>query len=322
MKLSIITVSWNVREDLVRCLQSTEENRPCCDFEIIVIDNASTDGTVERIKKDFSEVTVIANSENRGFAAANNQGVKLAQGQYLLFLNPDTILHPQSLDIMINFMDSNTDVCVCGPKLLNINGKTQQSVRRFPTFSGVLHRHTAFKFLGVFKSAYKKWLMKDFHYDIQKDVDQVIGAALLTRKSVIEQVGDMDESFFMYYEEVDLCYRIKNANWRIVYLPTTVITHLGGSSANQIPVDKHIMAMTSLVKFFRKHRGKFATGVFILIFKPAIVLKDFINIVTGSFAYIFATAVLNKKNRQKSAAKVKSSIALLSRYSWGSLSKI
>ena len=316
MKLSIIIVSWNVREGLLRCIRSIEENKPSCTFEVIIVDNASTDGTVDIIQKHFSEISLIINNDNRGFAAANNQALKKSQSKYILFLGPDTIIHPKSLDILVEFMDSNEDAGACGPKLLNGEGTIQRSVRRFPSFRGVLYRHTAFRFLGIFKDEYKKWVMKDFKHNRQMDVDQVMGSALMMRMSVIEQVGRMDESFFMYYEEVDLCYRIKQAGWRVVFMPEAVITHLGGRSTGQIPVRKRIMAMASLLKFFRKHRGKFVTGVFNCVFKPAIIVRDVMNVAAGAVTYIFAAMVLNKKSREKSVEKVKKSTILLAKYSW------
>jgi GT2 family glycosyltransferase len=322
MKLSIIIVSWNVREDLIRCIQSIEENRPRAEFEVIVVDNASYDGTVDSIKQDFPDVTIIANEKNRGFAAANNQGIKKARGQYLFFLNPDTIVHPLSLDVLINFMDGNSDAGTCGPKLLNDDGTTQPSTRRFPTFRGALYRHTAFRFLWIFRSEYEKLLMKDFDYDREMDVDEVTGAALMVRRSVIDQVGDMDESFFMYYEEVDLCYRIKQAGWRTVFVPEGVITHLGGRSASQISVMNHILMLTSLLTFFRKHRGKLITRVFSCVFKPAVILGNICNIAVGTITYIFATITLNKRIRAKNAAKVKNSTILLGKYSWQLLFRI
>ena len=320
MKLSIIIVSWNVGEDLLRCLESIKVNRLCERFETIVIDNGSTDGTVETVKKSFPEVVIIANDENRGFAAANNQGIIQSKGEYVLLLNPDTIVHSGALDTLISFMDSHPDVGVCGPKLLKEDGSIQRSVRRLPTFRAVLYRHTIFKLIGLFRSQYNKWMMKDFAYDCQKEVFQLMGAALLIRQSVIDEVGLMDETFFMYYEEVDLCYRIKRAGWRIVFIPEAVITHLGGKSAGQIPVDKQIMAMTSLLKFFKKHRGKFITGGFICIFKPAIVATHLINIIIGTIKYAFAAA-FNRNIREKSAEEIRNSTLLLLRHSWWSLFK-
>lgn len=322
MKLSIIIVSWNVREDIVRCLRSIEENRPYGEFEVIVVDNASIDSTVDTVTKDFPEVVTVVNNENRGFAAANNQGIKRSQGQYILFLNPDTIVLPNSLNVLVDFMDDNKNVGVCGPKLVNEDGTTQPSARRFPTFRGALYRHTAFRFLRVFRSEYKRWLMKDFTHNKQMDVDQLMGAALMTRRSVVNTVGTMDENFFMYYEEVDLCYRIKQAGWRIVFMPEAVITHLGGHSTGQIPVSKRVMMLTSLLTFFRKHRGKFATRLFNCVFKPAIILRDIINLWGGIVTYTFGALSPNKKSREKSAQKVKNSVILLVKYSWRLLFKM
>lgn len=322
MKLSIIVVSWNVREDLVRCIRSIKENRPMSEFEIIVVDNASTDGSADMIRKGFPEVTMITNKENLGHAAANKQGIEKSRGEYLFFLNSDTIVHPNSLDILIKFLDENKNVGACGPKLLNDDGTTQSSIRRFPSFRAVLYRNTVFRFLHVFRSEYNRGLMKDFDYDKEMDVDQVTGAALMVKRSVIKQVGGMDERFFIYYEDVDLCYRVKQAGWRIVFTPEAVITHLGGRSTCQIPVTGRIMMLRGLLTFFRKHRGKFTTGVFNCVFKPAIILRDACNIATGSATYMFAALVLNKRRRQKAAAKVKNSAILLGKYSWQILFKI
>ncbi len=322
MKLSIIIVSWNVCHELLDCLRSMEKNKPSQDFEVIVVDNASTDDTADAIKSDFPEVRLIINSENRGFAAANNQGIEKAQGEYTLFLNPDTIVQPHSMDVLIKFMDDNNDVGACGPRLLNCDGTIQSSVKRFPTFRGALYRHTGFRYLNIFRDQYDKWLMKDFKYDRQLDVDQLMGSALMVRRSVVERLGGMDETFFMYYEEVDLCYRIKQAGWRIVYVPEVEITHLGGRSAGQIPASKHIMAMTSLLRFFKKYRGKFATGTFACIFRTALIVKSLIDIGKDIAKYILAALTFNRKGREKSVGKIKRSIELLSKYSRRSLLQI
>lgn len=314
MKLSIIIVSWNVAKDLSNCLKSIGECPPSCEFEIIVVDNASTDDTVDVIKKNFPDVLAITNDKNLGFAAANNQGIAKAEGEYVLLLNPDTIVHSVALDTLVMFMDDNADVGICGPKLSNDDGSIQRSVRRFPSFLGALHRHTAFKFVGIFKKEYKKWLMKDFRYNEQRDVEQLIGAAMMIRRSVLDEVGVMDENFFMYYEEVDLCYRVKKAGYRITFTPATDITHLGGQSSGQIPVEKRLMAMTSLLKFFRKHRNGLSTFLFSCIFKPAIVLHEVCNIMAAVFNCVLSAATLNKLKYKKSAAKIRISLILLKKY--------
>jgi GT2 family glycosyltransferase len=322
MKLSIIIVSWNVKKDLANCLRSIGENSPNSQFEIIVIDNASTDTTVESVKEYFPEVVMIANSENRGFAAANNQGIERSHGEYILLLNPDTIVRLGSLDTLISLIDKNEDVGICGPQLLNQDGTIQSSARCFPTFRGALYRHTIFRYLRIFKNEYKKWLMKGFDHRTQTDVDQVMGAALMVRRSVIDHIGVMDERFFMYYEEVDLCYRIKQAGWRVVFVPQATITHLGGRSSGQIPVEKQIMAMTSLLKFFRKHRGKGVTAAFSCVFKPAILLRNLCDLATSVFIYLFSIITVNRKRQSKSASKIINSLKLVFIYSWQILFKM
>ena len=322
MKLSIIIVSWNVKKDLTNCLESIKSNLPKEAFEIIVVDNKSSDGTVETIKKNFPEVIIIANNRNLGFAAANNQGIKKSCGDYLLLLNPDTIVLPASLDILVQYMDKNPDVGICGPQLLNENGTIQFSARRFPTFRGALYRHTVFRHLRIFKAEYKKWLMKDFDHKIQKEVDQVMGAALLIKKAVIDSIGFMDETFFMYYEEVDLCYRAKQSGWRVAFVPDAKITHLGGKSSGQIPVEKRIMMLASLIKFFRKHRGKYTTAVFNCLFKPSVILRDICDVATASIAYLYRFIAMDKNKYRKSAAKISNSLKLVCIYSWQILFKM
>ena len=315
MKLSIVIVSWNVKDDLLGCLASLKENPPSVPFEQIVIDNMSADGTADAVKENYPEVTIIGNSDNRGFAAANNQGIELSRGQYILLLNPDTIVHPNSLNILVEYLDDNRDVGTCGPKLLNADGSTQASVRRFPTFRGVFHRHTVCRFLGLFRSEYREWMMKDFGYERQADVDQVMGAAMLVRRSVIEEVGAMDADFFMYYEEVDWCYRIKQAGWRIVFVPDAVLTHLGGRSSEQVPF-KGVMMLKSMAVFFRKHRGRYAASLFIIVFKAAVILRNICHLIIGSVTYIFAGAVSDQEKKKKAIKKINLHSLLLSKYLW------
>lgn len=315
MKLSIIIVSWNVKDDLLRCLSSLKENPPPVPFEQIVIDNMSSDGTPNIVRQEYPEVTVIENQENKGFAKANNQGIKQSSGEYILLLNPDTIVRPNSLGTLVKFLDNNPDVGACGPKLLNANGSAQASVRQFPTFRGVLYGHTICRLFGLFRSQHRKWMMKDFSYDRQMDVDQIMGAAMMVRRSVIDKVGFMDENFFMYFEEIDLCYRIKEAGWRIVFLPSAVITHLGGRSSSQVPL-KRIMMLTSLIAFFRKHRGRFAAGLFTIIFKAGVILRNICHLIIGLFTFVIAFARFDQKRKKKAKEKVILHTLLLSKYLW------
>ena len=313
-KLSIIIVSWNMRNDILNCLRSLYDALSSKAFETIVIDNASSDGSVREIRKEFPKVKCIDNDSNYGFAKANNQGVKSAKGEYLLFLNPDTIMHSGTLDCLIDFMDNNKDVGMCGPKLLNDDGSIQRSVRRFPSYRGALYRFTFLRYFKIFKNSYRSWLMRDFDYKSQGDVDQLMGAALLVRKSIMEKQGGFDERYFMYYEEVDLCYRIKQNGWRIVYLPQARITHLGGRSSQQVPAAKRIMMLNSMLKFFRKHHGTVITFLFNCVLKPGVILREIIDLIVNVSIYFFSALTLNKKRCDKLMYKIKNSIKFLCKY--------
>ncbi|MBE0536857.1 MAG: glycosyltransferase family 2 protein [Phycisphaerae bacterium] len=318
-RLSIIIVSWNVKDDLLRCVASLRDNPPPDPVEQIVVDNASADATVEALRRQYPEVAVIANAENVGFAAACNQGIARAQGDYILLLNPDTIVHPHALDEMAAFLDANPGVGACGPKLLNEDGSVQGSVRRFPTFGAVLYSHTVCRVLGLFRRQHRRWMMKDFTFDQQADVDQLMGAAMMVRRSVIDEVGPLDVDFFMYFEDVDWCYRIKEAGWRIVFVPEAVITHLGGRSSVQAPF-RRIMMLRSLLAFFRKHRRRLPMFLFTAAFKFALVVRNVCHLVIGFLAYVFACLVPDRNRKSSARKKIILHAQLLSRHLWHVLS--
>ena len=322
MNLSIIIVSWNVKEDLGNCLRSIEENKPREEFEIIVVDNASTDGSVDTIKKDFPDVKIIANSENSGFSAANNQAIRTAKGQYIFLLNPDTIVYPNSLDTLITFLDDHTDVGACGPKFLGSDGEVHFSVGYVPTFRSLIYGRTFLRSLGVFRRRHKELTARNFNFERTADVDQLSGAALMVRRPVMEEIGLMDESFFMYYEDVDLCLRIRKAGFKIVYVPESVITHIGGRSSGQVSARRRIMLYRSLFVYFRKHRGRFATGLFGLIFKPGVIIDHILNVISGFFAYLIFTLSFDNRRRLKSQNKIRNSAFFLGKCSWKFLFKI
>ncbi len=316
MKLSIIIVNWNVREDLINCLRSIEQNPPSYKYEVIVVDNASTDGSADAVRGEFSWARLIVNERNLGFAAGNNVGLEKAFGEYVLFLNSDTLVHRGSLDGLVSFMDSNPNVGGCGPKLLNGDGTVQPSARRFPPLLGVLHRYTFFRYLLIFRGQYHKWLMKDFGHDEQMDVDQVMGAALMVKRSVVDELGGMGREYYMYYDDVDMCYGIKQAGQRVVFLPNIVVTHLGGRSMNRIPVDRRVMTLRSMLTFLRKRHGSFNIGMFNLIFKPGVILLNVCDLGIGAVTYALAALASDRKRREYGAAKVRKAAELLGGYSW------
>ncbi|MCA9998618.1 MAG: glycosyltransferase family 2 protein, partial [Anaerolineales bacterium] len=219
LDLSIIIISWNVRELLRRCLASIAAGRGGLALEVIVVDGASHDGSAAMVAADFPWVRLLARDDNVGFPRGNNLGLELANGRYLLLLNPDTELVGDALTTLVRYLDDHPDVGLVGSQLLNSDGSVQSSRRRFPTVA------TAF-FESTWLQPYApRQLLAHFYVEDVADaetavVDWVTGACMLTRRTVFEQVGGMDEVYFMYSEELDWCRRIKLAGWEIVYLPT------------------------------------------------------------------------------------------------------
>ncbi|MCS7282934.1 MAG: glycosyltransferase family 2 protein [Anaerolineae bacterium] len=252
--LSVLIVNWNVRDLLRRCLRSVLVNSPSCQLEIIVVDNGSTDGSVEMVRTEFPQVLLIANPDNRGFPAANNQGLAVARGRYVLLLNPDTEVVGNALETMIAFADAHPDVGVVGPQLLNPDGTIQSSRRRFPTLATAIFESTWLQPYAPRRLLTRYYVLDRPDGEIQ-DVDWVTGAALMARREAIEQVGPLDEGFFMYSEELDWCRRFRDAGWRVVYLPTAQVVHYGGKSSEQVLPARHIHFQASKIRYFRKYHG-------------------------------------------------------------------
>jgi hypothetical protein len=256
--LSIIIVSWNVRDLLQRCLDSILEKPDFYEkpgfWQVIVVDNGSTDGSVEMVRTEFPDVHLIANEDNRGFPAANNQGITVAQGRYVLLLNPDTEVVADALATMVAFADDHPDVGMIGPQLLNPDGSVQSSRRRFPTLATAFFESTWLEPYAP-RRLLDRYYIRDRPYDAIQDVDWITGAAMLARREAIDEVGLMDEGYFMYSEELDWCRRFQEAGWRVVYLPTAQIIHHVGKSSEQVVAARHIHFQTSKVRYFRKYHG-------------------------------------------------------------------
>lgn len=262
--LTVVIVSWNVRDLLRRCLRSVDlsaEHRrlnatgKAGGVEIVVVDNASSDGSAEMVRAEFPHVRLVANHENRGFTAASNQGLAQAEGRYLLLLNPDTEVVGDALATMIDHMDGHPEVGVLGPQLRYPDGSRQSSRRRFPTFSTAIVESTVVQEWWTDNRFLRRYYMADTPDDQVQPVDWLVGACLLVRRQAYEQVGGLDEGFFMYSEELDWCRRIKAAGWGVVYLPTATVIHYEGKSSEQVVAARHIHFQSSKVRYFRKHYG-------------------------------------------------------------------
>lgn len=286
MDLSIIIVSWNVCKDVVNCINSIYDSQLAKGFEIILVDNDSSDDTVSLVRSKFSEVVVIESGKNLGFAAANNLGFKKARCKNILFLNPDTLVQEDAIDRLVDFIEANHDIGICGPKILNEDGTIQSSVRKFPKLRMGFYKFTILKYLGLFRKDSILYRMKGFDYENMADVDQLIGAALIARREVIDEVGGFDERFFMYYEEVDICKRIKENGLRCVYYPDAQIVHLGGHSSSQIPARTIYMNLKSYILYMKKHNDGFLFLLLMFLFKCGIFIRHLFDLVMSSLVVI------------------------------------
>ncbi|NWJ44504.1 MAG: glycosyltransferase [Chloroflexi bacterium] len=258
--LSVVIVSYNVATLLEDCLNSLYTDVPeGISLEVVVVDNASHDGSVELVKQKFPQVFVIPNSENYGFPVACNQGWQRTNGNYVFFLNPDARLEPGAISTLLTFMEQHPRAGICGPLLRYGDGSLQSNRRRFPSFklalieSTVLQRYKPFKNLSLLKRYYFEDVPLNFARP--QEVDWLVGAAFIVRRAILEQLGGFDERFFMYSEEMDLCRRVKSAGWEVWFEPRAAVTHLEGRSSAQDVPRRHINFNTSKASYFRKHHG-------------------------------------------------------------------
>ncbi|MFA5335992.1 MAG: glycosyltransferase family 2 protein [Candidatus Omnitrophota bacterium] len=258
MDLSIVIVNWNAEEYLKQCLNSICENSSGLKIEIIVVDNNSSDNSSGMLKSFFPEVKYIANNINVGFGAANNQGIRVCASEYILLLNPDTIVLPGTLLTMIRFMESKVDVGAIGPKILNPDKTIQyECARNAPTplseFFVMMTLHKRFPKSRLFGH----YLMSYWDHEDEMEVEMLSGACAMMRKQALDRIGMFDEKYFMYAEDTDLFRRIKEGGWKIRYVPSAVIVHYWGKSAAAAPYAMAVEAKKSMERYFKKHCGLF-----------------------------------------------------------------
>jgi len=225
MDISFIIVNFNTRELLRECLKSILATVEDLAYEVFVVDNGSTDGSVEMVRAEFPTVQLIANSQNRGFAAANNQALRLMAGRYAFLLNSDAYLTPQAVKELFQFMEDHPEAAMAGGQLLNRDGSKQRSFASFPTLLTLLLNETLLEYLFP-----RKYPGKRHCYKGPLEVDSLIGAAMMVRKKAIEEVGVLDERYFFFFEETDWAHAMRKAGWKIYHVPTAFIYHFQGSS--------------------------------------------------------------------------------------------
>ena len=243
--ISIIIVNYNTAAILRDCLFSLYANLKRSDFEVIVADNFSSDGSVEMIKSEFPDVRIVANRENFGFAKANNQAIPFAKGEYIFLLNPDTFVLDGNIAMLADFMGSHPEAGACGPRVLNSDRTMQRQCKRGgPTFKNLFFYYSGLWRLFPGSPKWKKiaggYFLLDKSDDAVCEVDQLSGAAMLIRKAAMGNVGPIEEKYVMYWEDTDYCFRLKAAGWKIYYVPGASIVHLGGAGGTQRHAGKNL----------------------------------------------------------------------------------
>lgn len=253
--VSICIVNWNRADCLRECLRSIWRSKPSVSFEIIVIDNASTDDSVSVVNAESTQAMLVVNSENVGFARANNQAFELARGRYLLLLNNDTAMLSGTLDAMITFMEQHPDAGILGCKVLNPDGSLQPSCRRLPSLSTLFWRAVYLDKLFPHNRWTAADTMSGWRHDTVREVDVIMGCCMLVRRTMLDQIGPLDERFFMYSEETDWCCRAHQHGWKVYFTPEAQIIHYGGQSASLQTVAMAMHFQQSRIEYFRKHHG-------------------------------------------------------------------
>jgi hypothetical protein len=264
--LSIIIVSWNTRELLKDCLQSLYHYTTAIQFEVFVVDNASSDGSADMIRNIFPQVNLIENKDNLGFSKANNQAIRFSHGRYIALLNPDTVLVANVFLPLIQYADKHQEIGAIGPKILCRDGKTIQNVcaRNLPNLyydfcrlSGLSRKFSGTKIFGGEYLSY-------WDHMSSRNVQGLVGACMVVRKKTIDAVGLMDENQYMYGDEIDWCKRFLDDDWNIYYYADTSIIHYHGESSKQVKLSANVEAEKASFYYYKKHKGKLYAYIYSL----------------------------------------------------------
>jgi len=263
--ISVVIVSWNTKDILRQCLQSVIEASKGIIIEIIVVDNNSHDGSFEMVTDEFPNVRLIRNDRNLGFSGAVNKGIEISTGRYIALVNSDTIVSKDSFVVMVRYLDTNVDVGISGCHLVNGVGETELSCDNFPTISTRI-ANSLLNYVPLLRHVFGRLSLKYGPYDQERDVEKVSGAFMVVRRRVFEQIGLLDENIFMYGEDTDLCYRTKQAGWRITYTPRATVVHLHGQSIRRSTLKSKWLRRKTIVYFSRKHYGWMIATFYRIIF--------------------------------------------------------
>jgi len=290
LDLSIIIVNWNTRDMLMDCLGAVFETVKGVSFEVWLVDNGSTDGSVEAAKGAYPSIHTISNKENLGFAAANNQAFRRMAGKYALLVNTDALLTHNAVKTLYDFMEARPGTGMACGQLLNRDGSKQNSIASFPSLWALVSNETLLRVLFPKKFPSKRW-----EYVQPLEVDSCIGACMILRKTALDAVGLFDERYFFFLEETDMAYKMKQAGWKVYFVPEARIFHFQGKSVGK-RVDGRIMYYRSRYAFFKKWYGPWG-----LLAYPLVFFRLLINALLNLLAVLGTLGLQEKPKRKLSA---------------------
>lgn len=301
--VSVVIVSWNAKKYLEQCLQSVLSCSDAATTEIIVVDNASSDGSPEHVKEKYPSVKLICNSDNLGFAKANNIGINHSHGKYLFLINSDVIVYPNCFNSLVTYIESQPQIGVLGPRIIGIDGKVQRSCMGYPSLWNSFCRAIFIDAIFPNVKLFNGYMLSYWKHDAIKEVEVVNGCFWVIRHQALEKVGLLDENYFMYAEDIDWCKRFNDSDWKVVYYPLVEALHYGGASSANAPVRFYIEMQKANMKFFKKHYGILSLN----IYKCIMLLHQSLRAVGYSIWYILAP-----EKKDSSLHKIKRSIASIS----------
>jgi len=287
--LSVIIVNWNTRELLLNCIESFYRTVKGLTSEIFVVDNGSSDGSVDSVRRTFPEIELIQNERNLGFARANNEALRRSRGRYALLLNTDVILTDGAVENLVEFMDRNPTVGIAGGQLVNGDGSKQNSFDNFPSITAEAFNKSLLRILFP-----RRYPSKRVNYSAPIGVQSVIGACMIVRSRAIDDVGLLDEDYFFFLEETDWCYRMRRGKWRVCHVPQAKVIHLQGRTADLVKDRAKIEYYRSLYLFFKKHRGT----VELIMLKVLLFIRFCVDFLLAFLSCLF-TAFRKERPKRK-----------------------
>lgn len=298
--VSIVIVTWNCKKFLQECLDSLAEQRRSPQTEIIVVDNASVDGSPELVRDSYPEVTLIRSSENLGFTKGNNVGIRKSSGEYVLLINPDVHVLDGCINKMLDYMEKNPRIGLLGPRMLGADGKSDRSYMGAPTLWNLLCRALALDALFPKSKLFGGFLMFYFDRSQTAEVDILNGWFWVTRREALDEVGLLDENLFMYGDDLDWSKRFRDAGWKVVYFPEAEAIHYGGGTTARAPVRFSVEMQKANFQYWKKNYGKISQ----LAYRSIIGLHQLTRMIAYSLLFLNPMT-----NREDARAKLRRSLA-------------